>query len=65
MSDTTVTTGRYQTVEDWCRDNGLGRTATYQAVREGRLPHVRLGRKVLIPRDALDRLVRGGEQTDK
>lgn len=58
--------GHYQNVDDWCRDKPLSRGATYAAIREGRLPHVRIGRKVLIPRDALDRMVTGGSmQTDE
>ena len=31
----------------------IGRTATYEAVRTGAIPSVRLGRLVRIPRDAL------------
>ena len=31
----------------------IGRNLTYELVRTGNLPHVRLGRRVLIPRDAL------------
>ena len=33
---------------------GIGRNLVYQLVREGRLPHVKLGRRVLIPRHALE-----------
>jgi excisionase family DNA binding protein len=32
---------------------GIGRDATYALVREGRLPVVRVGRRVLIPARAL------------
>ncbi len=31
-----------------------GRTATYDALRRGELPHIRIGRKILIPEDAFD-----------
>ena len=33
------------------------RTKLYEDVRASRIPHVRLGRKVLIPADALDQIV--------
>ncbi|MFA5890410.1 MAG: helix-turn-helix domain-containing protein [Actinomycetota bacterium] len=33
---------------------GLGRGLTYSLVREGRLPSVRLGSRILIPRAALE-----------
>ena len=32
----------------------LGRSSMYQAVRTGAVPSVRLGRRILIPRAALD-----------
>ena len=35
----------------------LGRTATYELIRSGRLPVVRLGRAVRIPRTALVRWI--------
>ncbi len=49
---------RYVTVEDFRRQHGLGRERVYQSVRRGELPHVKVGRKVLIPVDALDLLLR-------
>jgi excisionase family DNA binding protein len=36
---------------------GLKRTATYDAVRRGEIPSLRLGRKLLVPRAALMRLL--------
>jgi len=33
---------------------GVSRNLAYELVREGRLPHVRLGRRVLIPRVGLE-----------
>lgn len=37
----------------------FGKNLVYQAVRDGRLPSVRIGSKILIPSDALDRLLEG------
>ena len=39
---------------------GLGRNATYKAVNNGQIPVVRIGRRLLVPRAALDRLLAGG-----
>ena len=35
----------------------IGRTAIYEALRRGDIPHARIGRKIMIPSDALERLV--------
>jgi excisionase family DNA binding protein len=37
---------------------GISRGLTYELVRRGKLPAVRLGRRIVIPRHALDTLVR-------
>ena len=39
------------------RNPHLGKNLIYDAVREGRLPSIKLGGKILIPSDALDRLL--------
>jgi excisionase family DNA binding protein len=48
---------------------GVSRMSAYSAVRLGAIPSVRIGRRVLIPRIALDRLLAqaGGQslETDK
>lgn len=33
---------------------GVGKTWVYEAVREGRIPHLRFGRSVRFRRDAID-----------
>ena len=54
---------RYLSVDEFVEQNRregrtvLGRTATYDALRRGELPHVRIGRKILVPDDALDRML--------
>ncbi len=45
---------RYLAVEDFRRQHGLGRARVYRALERGELPHVRVGRKILIPANALD-----------
>jgi len=36
---------------------GLGRNAAYEAAKRGEIPTVRIGRRLLVPRDAIDRLL--------
>jgi len=38
---------------------GLSRGATYAAAKRGEIPIIRFGRRVLVPRAALDRLLNG------
>ena len=33
---------------------GIGRNLAYELVRENRLPHVKLGRRILVPRRGLE-----------
>ena len=41
---------------------GLGRNATYEAIRRNEIPHIKIGKRLLIPRAALDRLLQCGEK---
>jgi excisionase family DNA binding protein len=47
------------TVEEAAHVLGIGRSAAYQAVARGELPSLRIGRRLLVPRSALDRLLTG------
>lgn len=38
-----------------------GRTSIYEAIRRGDIRSVRLGRRVLVPRQALKELLEGGQ----
>jgi hypothetical protein len=38
---------------------GLGRAAAYQAARSGKLPVLRFGRRLVVPKAALIRLLNG------
>lgn len=44
-------------VEEAAATLGISRAFAYEAVHRGEIPHIRIGRRVLIPRAALDRLV--------
>lgn len=50
------------TVEEAAGLLGISRAFACETVRRGEIPSIRIGRRVLVPRVALDRLV-GGEPT--
>lgn len=50
---------RTLTVEEAARYLGIGRSAAYAAARSGELPTVRIGRRLLVPRHALERMLAG------
>jgi excisionase family DNA binding protein len=47
------------TVEEVRKRLRLGRNAMYDAISNGQVPSIRLGRRILIPRLALETLLRG------
>lgn len=52
---------RTYTVEEAAVVLGISRAGAYEAVQRGEIPHLRIGRRILIPRSALHRLVEGAE----
>ena len=36
---------------------GIGRTQAYEAARNGELPTIRIGKRLLVPKAALDRML--------
>ena len=53
----TTTETEWLSVEAFCKRFKLGKNLVYDAVRENRLPSAKVGAKILIPADALNRLV--------
>jgi len=45
------------TVEKAGRLLGIGRSAAYEAARSGELPVIRIGRRLLVSKQALDRML--------
>jgi excisionase family DNA binding protein len=45
------------TVEEAAHELGIGRSSCYAACRSGEIPVLRVGRRLLIPRTALDALL--------
>ncbi|MFI5041707.1 MAG: helix-turn-helix domain-containing protein [Acidimicrobiales bacterium] len=50
------------TVEEAAAVVGISRTLAYELVARGELPHLRLGRRIVIPRSALEALVSQGNE---
>ena len=51
------------TVEEAARVLGISRSSAYEAVRRGELPTVKIGRRYVVPRVALERLLNQAGQT--
>jgi excisionase family DNA binding protein len=48
------------TVREAAQVLGIGRDATYAAVQSGTIPSIRVGRRVVIPREAIGRILAQG-----
>ena len=49
------------TIEEAARMLGLSRNGAYEAAARGDLPVIRIGRRILVPRIALERLLEQAE----
>ena len=50
------------TVEEAGRLLGIGRSLAYAAAKDGSLPTIRIGKRILVPTAALLRMLAGGEK---
>ncbi len=57
MNGTTTQQRETTSVEEAARRLGIGRSTAYLAAKRGQLPTLRLGRRVVVPTAALDRLL--------
>ncbi len=46
-----------QSIDDTAAELGVSRDALYRAARRGDLPVIRIGRRILVPRAVVDRLL--------
>ena len=46
-------------VDEFCEIMGISRNHGFTAVRNGEVPHLRLGKRILIPRVAVERMLAG------
>lgn len=51
---------RTYTVEEAGRILGIGRNQAYEAARRGDLATIKIGKRLLVPKAFLDRLLNGG-----
>ena len=51
------------TVEEAAEILGISRAFAYEAVRRGEVPSIRIGRRILVPRAALNRLLSSDQQS--
>lgn len=63
----TATRPKFVSPETFLRENRgvVGRTLFYDAIRRGEVPHVRIGRRILVPVDCLDRMLAAGEGPER
>ncbi|MGP8160455.1 MAG: helix-turn-helix domain-containing protein [Candidatus Dormibacteria bacterium] len=54
-----ATRRRTLTIEEAARELGIGRSSAYAAARAGELPALRIGRRLVIPRSALEAWLAG------
>lgn len=55
---------RVLSVEEAGRLLGLGKSASYQAIARNEIPHIRIGRRIIVPLEALERLFKYGINGD-
>ena len=48
-------------VEEAAKVLGIGRNLCYERVKTGEIPVIRIGRRLLVPRRALERLLEQGQ----
>ena len=49
------------TIEEAAKRLGIGRNQAYEAAREGQIPTIRIGKRILVLVAALDRLLKVGD----
>ena len=45
------------TVTECARLLGIGRNSAYEAVRKGEIPIIRIGKRILVPRTAFEKML--------
>jgi excisionase family DNA binding protein len=53
------------TVEEAAKYLSLCRNGAYLAVQRGEIPHIHIGKRILVPRAALDRMLAEAGQVNK
>jgi len=53
-----VETATY-TIDESAKKLGIGRNSAYEAARKGEIPVIKIGKRLVVPKAALDRLLKG------
>lgn len=53
------------TVTECAKRLGIGRNSAYEAVSRGEIPVIRVGKRLLVPKAALERLLSGDHANTK
>ncbi|MFK0688013.1 helix-turn-helix domain-containing protein [Mesorhizobium sp. IMUNJ 23033] len=59
MKDSQELTRATLTVVEAARRLGIGRNQAYEAARRGEIPSIKIGKRLLIPRAQLERMLSG------
>lgn len=51
--------GKTMTVEQAAKVLSIGRNQAYDGVARGEIPHLRIGKRILVLREPLERMLRG------
>ena len=57
--DVKETVARTMTVEEAGRQLGISRNTAYEAARQGQIPVIKIGRRMLVPCEQFERLLKG------
>jgi excisionase family DNA binding protein len=55
----TETTRRTYNIEEAAEMLGIGRNQGYEAARRGDIPTIKIGKRLLVPKAALERMLKG------
>jgi excisionase family DNA binding protein len=55
-------TRRTYTIDEAARLLGIGRNSAYESAKRGEIPAIKIGKRVVVPKAALDRML-AGERT--
>jgi len=58
-----MVTRKTQTISEVAAELGISRNAGYEAAKRGEIPTVKIGRRLLVPRDAVDRILQKAMET--
>ena len=50
---------RTYTVEEAARLLGIGRNHAYEAAKRGEIPCIKIGKRIVVPKAAIDRMLEG------